>query len=113
MDLPLPPVLPDYVKGVDMEEKEREIKEAGYGTYCYIWICLLLLTVITVSVASLHLGNLSILAAVGIASLKASLVLNIFMNLRYEKRMFKIMVFVVIATLTVFIGLTFVDFLYR
>jgi cytochrome c oxidase subunit 4 len=96
-----------------MEEKEKGINEASAGTYCYIWLSLLLLTVITVSVACLHLGNLSILAAVGIASIKASLVLNIFMNLRYEKRIFKVMVFVAIATLTVFIGLTFIDVLYR
>ncbi len=96
-----------------MAEKHTEEHTAGYGTYFYVWITLLLFTVITVVVSLMHLGNLSILTALVIASIKALLVLAIFMHLKYEKMVFKVMFFVAIITLTIFIGMTFIDVLYR
>ena len=59
------------------------------------------------------MGNLSTLTALVIASLKAGLVLWFFMHLKYEKRFFKVLFLVPIVTLTVIIGLTFVDIWYR
>jgi len=47
---------------------------------------LLLLTVITVAVAQVDLGRLNVVGAIGIASVKASIVSLWFMHLRYDKR---------------------------
>jgi cytochrome c oxidase subunit 4 len=96
-----------------MEKKNSQEHETGYGTYFFVWITLLLFTVITVTVSLMQLGKLSVLSALVIASIKATLVLAIFMHLKYEKRLFKVMFFVTVMTLTVFIGMTFFDILYR
>jgi len=61
----------------------------------------------------MHLGRFSTLTALVIASIKASLVLWFFMHLKYEKRLFRYMLLVPVATLTVIIGLTFLDIWYR
>lgn len=98
---------------MDMEENHTEEHGSHYGTYFFVWIGLLLFTVITVVVSLMQLGRLSVLAALLIASIKASLVLAIFMHLKYERRVFKIMFLVTIVTLTIFIGMTFFDVLYR
>jgi len=66
-----------------------------------------------VTVAGMHLGRLSMLTALAIASVKAGLVLWFFMHLKYEDRLFKVLLLVPIVTLTVIIGLTFFDVLYR
>jgi cytochrome c oxidase subunit 4 len=61
----------------------------------------------------MHLGKFSTLTALLIASTKANLVLWYFMHLKYERRLFKLMFLLPIATLTVIIGLTFFDIWYR
>lgn len=84
-----------------------------FSTYILIWLSLIVLTILTVTVASMHLGNLSILGAILIAGVKSSLVLFIFMNIKYEDKVFKIMVGVAIITLAIIIGFTFFDISYR
>ena len=96
-----------------MEKNGKEHEPTGFDVYVLTWVALLILTAITVTVAGMHLGKLSVLTAVVIAAVKASIVLNIFMHLKYESKLLKIFVFVTIAVLTVFIGLTFTDILYR
>jgi cytochrome c oxidase subunit 4 len=85
----------------------------GVDVYVLTWIALLILTAVTVTVAGLHLGRLSVLTAVAIAGVKAAVVLSFFMHLKYEKPFFRTMVYVVIGVLAVFIGLTFTDILFR
>ena len=94
-----------------MEEQEKHI--VGYGVFVSVWTALLALTGVTIYVAGLHFGRFSTLTAIIIASVKASLVLWFFMHLKYEKRIFKVILLVPIATLAVIIGLTFVDVLFR
>jgi cytochrome c oxidase subunit 4 len=88
-------------------------KQAGYDVYVLAWIALLILTAVTVAVAGLHLGRLSVLTAVAIAGIKASVVLFFFMHLKYEKPLFRTMVYLTLGALVIFIGLTFTDILYR
>ncbi|OHB76324.1 MAG: cytochrome-c oxidase [Planctomycetes bacterium RBG_16_59_8] len=83
------------------------------GTFILVWCALLALTGITVAVADLHFGYASVLIALIIASFKAALVLDYFMHLKYEERLFKIMLLVAFATLAVVIGLTFLDTAFR
>ncbi|MCF6228073.1 MAG: cytochrome C oxidase subunit IV family protein [Planctomycetes bacterium] len=47
---------------------------------------LLVLTVITVAVAQVHLGDFNVIGALIIASIKATIVMLFFMHLRYDNR---------------------------
>jgi len=85
----------------------------AYRVFITVWLCLLVLTGLTIWVAGLQLGNLSTFAAMIIATLKASLVLYFFMHLKYEPPVFKVMALVTLATLTVIILMTFTDVWFR
>ncbi|HKJ31212.1 MAG TPA: cytochrome C oxidase subunit IV family protein [Balneolales bacterium] len=76
---------------------------------------LVFLTILTVFIGYLHLPNpYNVIAGIGIAVIKASLVVMFFMNLYWERRRFNIMVFLAgIVFLTVFVGITLLDTLHR
>lgn len=78
-----------------------------------IWVALLTLTALTVTASSLHFGSWSVFAAIAIATVKGTLVLMYFMNLRYEERVFVYMLLLALFTLTVIMVLTFFDVLFR
>ena len=78
-----------------------------------VWLCLLVLTAVTVWVASMELGALSTLTAIFIASVKAVLVLMFFMHLKHEPPLFIITTLVAVMTLTVIILMTFSDVWFR
>ncbi len=84
-----------------------------FSTYILVWLGLLLLTVLTVAVASLKLGAFSVYGAILIAAAKSSLVLLIFMKIKYEDKVFKIMVALVILMFTIIISFTFLDIAFR
>ena len=94
-----------------MSEEHAHI--VPYKTFLYIWIALLILTGITVWVAQYNLGALNIWVALAIATLKSSLVVAVFMHMKYESRLFKISLLSALAILAIFIGFTFFDVLYR
>ena len=79
------------------------------GTYVMVWLALLVLTAATITAAGLHFGNFSVLAAIVIATIKGTLVLMYFMHLKYEERVFKLMLLLALFTLTVIMVLTFID----
>ena len=83
------------------------------GTYVLIWLALLVLTGATITAAGLHFGNFSVLAAIAIATVKGGLVLMYFMHLKYEERVFKLMLGLALFTLTVIMVLTFIDVAWR
>lgn len=78
-----------------------------------VWLALLGATALTVWASTLNLGRLNVWIALGIAATKSSLVLAYFMRLRYEPRLFSLMVLVAVLTLAVFIGLLFFDVSFR
>ncbi len=82
-------------------------------TYLLVWGALLCLTGLTIEAAHLRLGEWSMIANIAIASCKASLVLWFFMHLKYEKRLFRMLLFIPIVTISIIIGLTFFDIWYR
>ncbi len=84
-----------------------------FSTFTLIWLALLALTGTTVYVSRLPLGALHVWAALGIAVLKSSLVVLIFMHLKYENWIFKFFLLVALTILAIFIGFTFFDTLYR
>jgi len=85
----------------------------SYRKLTAIWAVLLLLTTITVLVTRLDLGEGKVWAALTIACLKGGLVIAFFMHVKYEIRLFRIILMVALLTLAIFIGFTFFDVLYR
>jgi len=93
--------------------EEHHHEPAGYGTYFMTWFALVFLTAITVTAGGLHLGNASVLVALLIATVKASIVLYLFMHLKYEDATFHRLLLIVVVAMAIFIGLTFTDTLFR
>jgi len=92
---------------------EHSHEPVPYRTFVLIWAALLVLTGITVAVSRVHLGALNVWVALGIASIKSGLVIFFFMHLRQESRLFRIGLLVLLSILAIFIGMTFLDVLYR
>lgn len=82
----------------------------GYGIYILVWLGLLTLTGITVAVAGINLGGLTVATALIIASIKSYLVLTIFMHLRVEQTAFKVFVIVALFFIIVSFVLLFSDY---
>lgn len=82
----------------------------GYGKYVLVWLALLTFTGITVAVAGINFGRLTVAAALIIASVKTYLVLTIFMHLKLEQKVFRIFVIVAIFFLSVSFVLLFSDY---
>jgi len=95
-------------------EGRRPAPEPGYRSYLLVYAALACLIGLTVVSASLNLGRIAIAIVLAIAGTKAVLVLLYFMHLRYERRLLvKILMPIVVATLAIFIGLTYTDILFR
>ncbi len=84
-----------------------------YWFFIAVWVGLLILTAVTVAASRIDLGVLNVWIALGIASLKSSLVVLFFMHLKYENRLLKSFFLITLVILAIFIGLTFTDILYR
>ncbi len=82
----------------------------GYGVYILVWLALMALTGITVAVAGINFGGLTIATALVIASIKSFLVLKIFMHLRSESKTFRAFVGVAILFLLISFILLFSDY---
>jgi len=95
-----------------MEQKQAS-HIVGTRTFMLVWIALLILTGLTIKAAQLRMGEWSMVANIAIASTKAGLVLWFFMHLKYEKRIFKLLLFVPIITISIIIGMTFFDIWFR
>jgi cytochrome c oxidase subunit 4 len=86
---------------------------APTGTYVAVWAALLFFLGLTIVVAKVRLAPFGAAANLLIATIKAGLVLTVFMHLRSEGRFLKIMLGVALAALTLIIMLTFSDVLFR
>ncbi|HKI77162.1 MAG TPA: cytochrome C oxidase subunit IV family protein [Ignavibacteriaceae bacterium] len=95
-----------------MEKNETHVEHSNhsYGKYIVVWMALLTLTAITVVVAGVNLGEVTIAAAIIIASIKSYLVLTVFMHLNVESKPFKIFVMVAIFFIIVSLVLLFSDY---
>jgi cytochrome c oxidase subunit 4 len=96
-----------------MTHSEEEHHVVPYRLYVYVWAALMMFTVITVSVAYLDMKHVTVLTAMIIASAKAMLVILYFMHIRFEKPLFAGLLLTAFGTYAIFIGLTFVDYMYR
>lgn len=92
---------------------EHAKKHPGYLTYIIVWLALLVFTSITVTIAGLDLGKYTLLIAMFIAAVKSALVINIFMHIKFEEKIFKVFLLLSGMTLIIIFVLTFSDFLFR
>lgn len=86
---------------------------ASVGLYLTIFAALMVLTLMTVGVTYVDLGQANLFVALGIAVFKASLVILYFMHVRWSPKLVQ----VTILTSLVFVGIlaafSFADFLTR
>jgi cytochrome c oxidase subunit 4 len=85
----------------------------SYSKLILVWLTLLGMTALTVWVSRLDLGVNRVWGALAIAALKGGLVIAFFMQMKYEGRLLRWLLFVALLTLAIFIGFTFFDVLYR
>jgi len=83
-----------------------------YTTLVRVWLVLLFLTAVLVTTSKLYHEALSVWGMLTLTPLKAGLVFFYFMHLKYEKPFLKVLVFVTLCVLTLFIGLIFCDISY-
>ena len=96
-----------------MEQLEKHGHIIPYRTFVKVWLLLLFLTALLVFVSTVFHEALSVAALLTLTPLKAGLVFFYFMHLKYEKPFLKSMVLIALGTLTLFIGLIFVDLSFR
>ncbi|HER08297.1 MAG TPA: hypothetical protein ENO20_05235 [Bacteroides sp.] len=84
-----------------------------YRTYALILVLLLVLTGISVAVTQIELTKWSTLVALLLAGIKTSLVMAIFMHLKFDQRIFRVMAILIILLLGVVMVVTFLDYLFR
>lgn len=97
-----------------MPRPERELPVLPTRTFVLVWAALVALTGAAVAVARGGLpARLGAPAALGIATIKAALVLGWFMNLRHESWLLRTIVLVALAALGGILALTFTDVWFR
>lgn len=74
-----------------------------------VFITLLVLTYVTVAVRYVNLGGLNIWIALGIATIKGSLVVLYFMHLRYDSPFNSIILVTAFVFMFLFLGITILD----
>lgn len=79
------------------------------STFFKVLIALLFLTVVTVLAAKVDLGKWNIVGALAIASVKASLVILIFMHGKYENKILWTYILIPFVLLAIMIGGIFTD----
>jgi cytochrome c oxidase subunit IV len=94
-----------------MENEKHSIQ--SYNQIATVLLVLLCLTGLTIWVAGLHLGAISVGVALLIASIKGTTVLLYFMHLKFEQLYMKIFVAGVFLLFALVIIVTFLDYLFR
>jgi len=84
-----------------------------YRTYGLILVLLLILTGISVAVTQIELSRWATLAALLLASAKSTLVLAVFMHLKFDQTIYKVMAVFVTLVIIAVIVLTFFDYGFR
>jgi cytochrome c oxidase subunit 4 len=85
----------------------------SYKLYIAVFMALLFFTLLTVGVASIHLGKANLAVAVIIASIKAALVCTFFMHLKDDNKFNSLILVAAVTFIGVFFALTLNDVAYR
>ena len=84
-----------------------------YRTYALILLALLVLTGTSVAVTQIELTRWSTIVALLLASTKSAIVLAIFMHLKFDQMVYKVMALFVLMVIIAVIVLTFFDYGFR
>ena len=85
----------------------------GYMPYITIWLTLIGLTILTVSISLFDLGTLTIIVAMIIAIIKSIFVINIFMHIKYDSKVFLGFIIAALVILLVCLVFTATDVFFR
>ena len=96
-----------------MDENNQKPHIIPYRTFLLVLLALLSFTFISIGVTSYNLGPFTVLAALVLATAKTILILTYFMHLKYDVRLFAILVSAVMSLIGVVICITFLDYLFR
>ena len=98
-----------------MDNTQHEEHISSYAELFGTWVALIILTFMTVfiSVFGSGLQTLTVAMALLIASVKATVVGLYFMHLKYDKKMYRLMMMVVMALFTFFLFMVILDYLTR
>lgn len=93
----------------------HDVHITSYKDHASTFLGLVLLTImtVTVSVFGADLYTLTVLTALAIASTKAILVALYFMHLKYDPKIYRAMIGIVLLLFIVFAVLTLVDYMIR
>lgn len=91
--------------------KENHI--VPYKLHLLVLAALVFMTILSVAVTQIHLGPLTVVVALLLATIKAGLVLTFFMHLKFDNKFYALMVVGVIVLIGIVIFITFLDYLYR
>lgn len=97
------------------KHNSQEVHITSYKEHFGTWLGLIILTImtVTVSVFGADLHTMTVLTAMLIATTKALIVAYYFMHLKYDPRIYQIMIGIVLLLFVVFAVLTMVDYVDR
>ncbi len=84
-----------------------------FKNHLWVWVALLIFTVLTVSSVLVDLRNFVVFAALLIATIKGTIVATYFMHLKFDSKILTAMLALVMLVFTAFILLTFIDYSFR
>lgn len=96
-----------------MDEKETKERIVGAPTLIGVWLALLGLTWLTVDLSGKGMATFVLAAPFLIASVKAFLVVDYFMRLKYEPGFFRYIFLIALGTVAVVAFLVYQDVAYR
>ncbi len=94
-----------------MENENTHV--SSYSSLAVVLIVLLVLTFVSVTATSFHLGAFAVAAALIIASVKVATVITYFMHVKFESLFMKLMIAGVFVIFALIIIITFIDYLLR
>jgi cytochrome c oxidase subunit IV len=96
-------------QGTNLEAHAGSVHVVPFWVLALVLGALLVLTWVTVAATWFEWGGLNLWIAMGIATVKASLVLLFFMHLRYESPLYGLVLIAALVFLALFIGLAMLD----
>jgi cytochrome c oxidase subunit 4 len=98
----------------DLPEEHSATRHVSLATYLIVFAALMVLLVVTALVAFyVHAGDLNLIIALVIATIKAALVVLYFMHVKYASRLTKVFVCAAFLWLAILFALTFADYVTR
>lgn len=103
-------------KGVsEVQQPEQAEHVVSYQEHFSTWAGLILLTIMTatVSVYGANLYTTAVLTALVIATTKVLVVAYYFMHLKYDLKIYRILIGIALLLFLIFVVLTLIDYLFR